>query len=180
MAFVDAGFLREQGKRVLKLEGRVEIDGMQLWRWLSHAWVDQNGSRFQRAYIYDGAFAPDHQEYERQQKYFHDLATQPDMRLRRGHVVIRGGRPDQKGVDTLLVLDLVRLAQARAYDTALIVAGDQDFTEAVRVIADDHARRVVLYTPDASGVANELMEVVDQHGWIDEPFLRGILTVPEE
>ena len=48
---------------------------------------------------------------------------------------------EQKGVDSLMVLDLVRLAQLRAFDTALVVAGDRDLAEALRVVADDHARR---------------------------------------
>jgi uncharacterized LabA/DUF88 family protein len=43
-------------------------------------------------------------------------------------------RPErrQKGVDTLITLDLVRLAQCGAFHTAVLVAGDRDLAEPVR------------------------------------------------
>ncbi|MGH8906868.1 MAG: NYN domain-containing protein [Egibacteraceae bacterium] len=42
----------------------------------------------------------------------------------------------QKGVDTLVTLDLVRLAQRNAYDTAILIAGDRDLAEAIRTAQD--------------------------------------------
>ncbi len=35
----------------------------------------------------------------------------------------------QKGVDTLVVLDMVRLAERGAYDMAILVSGDRDIDE---------------------------------------------------
>jgi len=66
----------------------------------------------------------------------------------------------QKGVDTLIVLDLVRLGQQGTYDTAILVAGDRDLAEAVRT-AQDAGRRVVLAHPAGAGVAQELRQLTD-------------------
>ena len=43
---------------------------------------------------------------------------------------------EQKGVDTLLVLDMVRLAQHGTYDYAILVAGDRDLEQAIRTAQD--------------------------------------------
>ena len=47
-------------------------------------------------------------------------------------------RPErrQKGVDTLIALDLVRLAGHSVFDTAVLVSGDRDLAEAVRATQD--------------------------------------------
>lgn len=80
-----------------------------------------------------------------------------------------------KGVDTLLVLDLVGLAQQRAFDTALIIAADRDLAEALRVIADDYARRMILYSVEGSAPAKELLQAADDHGTIGDFWLRMLV-----
>jgi uncharacterized LabA/DUF88 family protein len=67
----------------------------------------------------------------------------------------------QKGVDTLIVLDLVRLAQQGAYTTGVLIAGDRDLAEAVRV-AQAMGRRVVVAHPQGDGIATELRHLADQ------------------
>ena len=71
-------------------------------------------------------------------------------------------RPErqQKGVDTLITLDLVRLGQTRAYDTAVLIAGDRDIAEAVRT-AQDLGRHVVVAHPQGAGMATELRQLAD-------------------
>ena len=66
----------------------------------------------------------------------------------------------QKGVDTLIALDLVRLAQRPVYDTAVLVAGDRDLAEAVRT-AQDFGARVMVATPRRQGVAQEVVQLAD-------------------
>jgi uncharacterized LabA/DUF88 family protein len=86
------------------------------------------------------------------------------------------GMPAQKGVDTLLALDFVRLAQQRIYDVAILIAGDRDFGEAVR-IAQNEGRRVALGVfPDAA-IATELLHVVDSVLSIDRMELMKMLGV---
>jgi len=66
----------------------------------------------------------------------------------------------QKGVDTLIALDLVRLAQTKAYDTAVLIAGDRDLAEAVRT-AQDAGRHVIIAHPVGAGIATELRQLAD-------------------
>ena len=71
-------------------------------------------------------------------------------------------RPErqQKGVDTLIALDIVRLASRSAYQTAVLVTGDRDLAEAVRT-SQDYGTRIVIATPDRQSVAREIIELAD-------------------
>ncbi len=147
MAFVDAGYLTAGARSCLKVPCTPRIDGDALTSWARFAY--RSDIDLLRTYVYDAQYPDDADRYPDQRAYFDALAAEPGIRLRLGHLVERSaGSPraawQQKGVDTLVVLDLVRLAQLRAYDIALIIAGDRDLAEALRVVADDHARRVIL------------------------------------
>lgn len=52
----------------------------------------------------------------------------PDTKLRMGHLTTRG---EQKGVDGLILADLIELSRGHAIVTAVLVAGDGDLVEAV-------------------------------------------------
>jgi uncharacterized LabA/DUF88 family protein len=136
-----------------------------------------------RVYWYDAAFDPRHARYPPQRRFFDALGATPGLQLRLGHLqeitpgwhhavrqaVVAAGadlaaferhfefRPQlaQKGVDTLMALDLVRLAQRDVYATAIVVAGDRDLAEPVRV-AQDEGRRVIVAVPRGAGFATEL------------------------
>ena len=85
-------------------------------------------------------------------------------------------RPErrQKGVDTLIALDLARLAGRRVFDTAVLVSGDRDLAEAIRS-AQELGSRVVIATPDRYCVAREVIELADMLIEIDEEALHQIL-----
>lgn len=137
--FVDAGYLLAEGcKKVLgiKLERKdyhVHYRGL-----VSHlkkliaAHCDEN-SRLLRIYWYDAAHdgnpTPEHRI----------LATFPDIKVRLGR--LRG--KEQKGVDSLIVRDLMVLSLNRALQTAYLVAGDEDLREGV-ISAQEAGVRVVL------------------------------------
>lgn len=176
MAFVDAAYLCFQGQRSLRLSEPVKLNGPVLQGWARSVLPDgPHMGNLIRVYVYEGQFDRSHPRYEAQDRYFRELATSPYIRLRLGRVWTRGGKLEQKGVDTLLVLDLVRLAQLHAYDTAILVAGDGDFAEPLRVVADDYARRTVLCTPKDGSVADDLRAAADVHGEFHEGHLRRIL-----
>jgi hypothetical protein len=113
MGFVDVGFLRAEGsKSVLgKRSSSIRLDCTRLVAWVRRR-AELEDATFLRAYWYDGAVHPGHPRFE---EYFEFRPLQ-----------------SQKGVDTLLVLDLVRLAQNGACHTALLFTGDRDIAEAVR------------------------------------------------
>lgn len=87
-------------------------------------------------------------------------------------------RPErrQKGVDTLITLDLVRLAGQGVFDTAVLISGDRDLAEAVRA-AQDLGAHVVAATPNRRSVARELSELVDDIIDLDRETLGRMLTV---
>lgn len=68
---------------------------------------------------------------------------------------------DQRGVDVLLTLDLVRLSHNRALDTAVVVAGDRWLAEVVRT-CQDLGRRVLLALPRRQSAATELLQLADE------------------
>ncbi len=141
--FVDAGYLFAAGG-VLCAETRkreeLEIDYANLtkafaewgWRW-ADTWGSTDRVPYLRTYWYDGGVdgqpSDDHLE----------VAGLPGVKLRLGRLV--GGR--QKGVDSLIVRDLMRLSQNRAISTAYLLGGDEDLREGM-VEAQEMGVRVVL------------------------------------
>ena len=85
-------------------------------------------------------------------------------------------RPErkQKGVHTLITLDLVRLASRRVFDTAVLISGDRNLAEAVRTV-QDLGSQVVIATPDRYSVAREVVKLADHIIEIDEEDLHRIL-----
>ncbi len=67
----------------------------------------------------------------------------------------------QKGVDTLITLDMVRMAGRSVFSNAILIAGDRDLAEVVRTTQDFGVRTVVA-TPDPSIVAQELAQLADE------------------
>ena len=87
-------------------------------------------------------------------------------------------RPErqQKGVDTLIALDMVRLASRSAYTTAVLIAGDRDLAEAIRT-AQDFGARVLLASPSQQSVAQEVAQLADDLIDIAEADLRLMLPL---
>src|SRR5262249_53585050 len=155
----------------------------------------------------DGVFPASHPEYAAQEKAFHRIARTPGLLMRMGHLQEQKQKwqyplrksleaygvdmadfqakthfefrkkYEQKGVDTLIVLDLVRLAQRRAYDIAVLICGDRDVAEAVRV-AQDEGRRIIIAHPRGAGVSRELQHVADEMIELDQAALQTLLVVP--
>jgi hypothetical protein len=93
------------------------------------------GKELLRVYWYDAG--PSRQPDEVQLR----IGDLPDTKLRMGHLTSRGG---QKGVDGLILADLMELARLRAIETAVLIAGDGDLLEAVTQ-AQRHGVRVLLW-----------------------------------
>ena len=190
--FVDHGYLRAEGARALKFDRRkARTNAAAVVQWIrrcgepgSHVAVVPGGvgSRFLRAYWYDGAFDPSDRRRANQEQFLAAIAAQEGIQLRLGHIqevkpawqhALRKAleamgvderdfqkhfalQPElrQKGVDTRITLDLVRLAQRRAFDAAVLIAGDRDLAEAVRV-AQDEGVLITVASPALHTVARE-------------------------
>ena len=85
-------------------------------------------------------------------------------------------RPErrQKGVDTLVALDLVRLASLKVFDTAVLISGDRDLAAVVQTV-QEWGCRVVVATPDRYCVAREMLELADRVIEIEEEGLHMML-----
>ena len=188
--FIDVGYVRAAVARACGIEpSRVRLDAAALVRMVEDVAEKWSGLML-RAYWYDGQHPADDPRHAPQRKYLDAVASNPGIQLRLGHIVSRTPawhaqldkaltacnvdrarfdrlfplaqqkESQQKGVDALIVLDLVRLAQRRAYDIAVIFSGDRDIAEAVRA-AQDEGRRVTLMMLDERSVAPELRSLAD-------------------
>lgn len=120
--FVDAGYLFAQGsvaltgakrnRSELRLNEAAAVAALQK---LVHE--KSEGTRLLRIYWYD---APLHRGMSAQQS---SLAVLDRVKLRLG---VLNGQGEQKGVDSLIVTDLIELARNRSITDALLVSGDED------------------------------------------------------
>ena len=140
--FVDAGYLYVAGGNLClgtrrRTEVTIDFDLLaELLVKRGQALSPQE--RFLRTYWYDGAReglpTPVHTA----------LASRPGVKVRLGRTVDAGAnRIVQKGVDSLIVRDLIRLSQNRAMSTAFLLGGDEDLRQGM-LEAQDMGVRVVL------------------------------------
>lgn len=98
----------------------------------------------------------------------------PRFEVRTGKLALRNGKYEQKGVDTLLSIDLVNLAASGKISDASLLAGDSDFIPAVKV-AKNHGVNVFLYhASDRDWYHNSLWEICDERISINLDFLRKV------
>ncbi|MBG0563176.1 NYN domain-containing protein [Actinoplanes aureus] len=128
-------------------------------------------------------------QFAHQREKFAKLERTPGIQLRLGHLekrkfdykpalrkateemgidyeeLMRRFRPEafyqQKGVDSLIVLDMVRLIQQGACSHIVLMAGDRDLAEAVRTVQQLGAT-VVLAIPEGAPVAIEVRNLADE------------------
>ncbi len=97
------------------------------------------GRQLTRVYLYT---SQPHLEKASQR---HGKAIEEDVRVVLGDAIPTGdGNYKEKGVDALLVADLVYHAAARNYDYALLVSVDQDFARALKRVEDFGCRTGVI------------------------------------
>lgn len=113
-----------------------------------------------RAYVYTAMFNDTTGQHERQQAFITALRRTDFVELRLGQLKEFNGRFYQKGVDVRIALDMVRLAYHNAYDVAVLVSGDGDLVEAVRLVRDLGKNVELAYFDDS--VARELLDNTDR------------------
>ena len=214
--FLDAGFLRAEGAKVLKSKPNdVRLNASFIVEWFHQLRTNGevpyfSGSNLLRVYWYDGAYDPTHAKFESQRPYHDAIAYTPGVQLRLGQVVERptkwkkpiynalentakglGLEPNrlihefeknwkfyptaqQKGVDTLIALDMVRLASRSAFGTAILISGDRDLAEVVRTV-QDYGITVIIATPNRKSVAAEVLQIADGIVEIDSRDVRRML-----
>ncbi len=165
--FVDAGYLlAEAGDLCLGTKRRAGIscEYESVHRGLREFAEKHCGLKTLRTYWYDGArdgiLSAEHQV----------IANLPNMKLRLGR--LSGGQ--QKGVDSLIIRDLMTLARERAIATAFLLGGDEDLREGVLAAQDLGVEVVLLGIPSRQGNQSEsLVREVDQNLILDKDFWCG-------
>jgi uncharacterized LabA/DUF88 family protein len=172
--FVDAGYLLTQGSAALcgAKQPRASIilnEKVLLPELEAFALACEVGCSFLRTYWYDGLIG--YRETAEQRR----LADAPFVKLRLGTVNARG---DQKGVDSLIVTDVVDLARCGAIASAVVVAGDEDLRIGVE-IAQRYGVRVHLLgmVPSRGSQSAQLLREADTTAEWNAAKIRPFLSV---
>ena len=179
-AFVDAGYVFAAGAEALvgqtRRRSELILDCCAAIQTVSKKATEVTGLPLLRVYWYDGTDSgPTIQQRV--------LAECPDAKLRLGFV--RKGdenRVQQKGVDSLLVTDMITLARNRAVATCVLVAGDADLLVGVQQV-QEHGVRVHLLgiRPQRGGNQSQfLLNEADQvHHWNADNVREFLACVPQ-
>ncbi|HDZ61432.1 MAG TPA: NYN domain-containing protein [Candidatus Pacearchaeota archaeon] len=81
---------------------------------------------------------------EGQREFFNKIDENPFIDLRTTLLKYGDGEIYQKGVDVKLATDLVNLAHTEAYDIALILGGDTDLVECVKLVRENRSKIVIV------------------------------------
>lgn len=157
--FVDAGYLFAQGSAAISgskkprvdisLNAQAVIDELK-----SAAQKSAAGCSLLRIYWYDGAIGGSRPTTEQALPAHLD-----DVKLRLGFVNSYG---QQKGVDSLIVTDLIELARQKSICDAMLISGDEDVRVGVQ-IAQNYGVRVHLVgiTPSRGTQSLQLLQEAD-------------------
>lgn len=119
--------------------------------------------------------------YNRQRQFFSALRLLPRHTVKLGRVERRGTRDDgspiteQKRVDILLAVDLVKLSADGHIQQAILVAGDSDFIPAISAAKSEG---VVVKLLHGANCHRELLEEVDEHYRIDQTLIDSVRLPP--
>ena len=94
--------------------------------------------------------------FEGQKELILELQNNPLIEIKPTPLKQKEGEVYQKGVDVLLATDLVHLAHTDSYDIAIILSGDTDLIEAVRLIKSLGKTPIIFsyHTPGNPGKSN--------------------------
>lgn len=175
--FVDAGYLFAQGsvaiagskkaRSELLLDAAVAIDEL-----IAFACTKAADCRILRVYWYDGAiggFRPTSDQAL--------VANLDDVKLRLGFINSHG---QQKGVDSLIVTDLIVLARLKSITDAVLLSGDEDVRVGVQ-IAQNYGVRVHLLgiAPSRGSQSQQLIQEADTTSEWDRDTISTFLTLRE-
>ena len=147
MTFIDGGYLRaivrenigEYATKDYKEYYKI-IDN--LIQTISSNYLHSRGFELVRTYYYDAIHLPTEPEFKDQNEFFKNLQKSLEsFEIKLGRL-IKGKELKQKGVDVLLSIDLVTKAFLDHYDLAVLVAGDDDFVDAVKIVKDYAGKKV--------------------------------------
>ena len=174
VVFMDAGFIDKVANNF-----GIRFDFAKL---IQHA---ADGGRLVRAFYYyctpfkSPVPTPDEEvRYSNHQRFIDHLRKLDRLELRPGRLAFRGhdgssGAPifEQKGVDVMLAVDLVRMAASHQFQKAVLLTSDGDFVPAIRA-AKDLGLEVILFY-EAGHVHPDLLQAADVARPVDGHFIES-------
>jgi len=173
--FVDAGYLLAAGGAIVCGTGQrshLVVDYARLVDDLTQHVLNHGHLDILRVYWYDGAVnsipTPDQRI----------IARIPHVKLRLGRMVQLRNRLQQKGVDSLIVCDLVTLARDRSIATAYLLSGDEDLRAGVAEAQAQGVRVVLLGVPSSANQRQSgvLIDEADEHVVLDRRFWANYIS----
>ena len=111
--------------------------------------------------------------HREQQDFLSTLRETPYLEVRLGSIKLApGGVPVEKGVDVMLVTDLLHFAWNDLYDIAVLVSGDADFAYALQAIKNMGKHVEVAYFE--SNISKDLLTVADNKHLLDRNFFKDL------
>ena len=111
--------------------------------------------------------------HREQQDFLSTLRETPYLEVRLGSIKLApGGVPVEKGVDVMLVTDLLHFAWNDLYDVAVLVSGDADFAYALQEIKNMGKHVEVAYFE--SNISKDLLNVADNKHLLDRNFFKDL------
>lgn len=115
-----------------------------------------------RVYYYTGYDPKD----KKQQDFLNITLKKEKIEVRSRELVVRDGILVEKGIDILMAVDMLKLCYNKAYDTAILVSGDEDFCELVEAVKSFGA--VVEVASFSNSLSKKLTECADKTIYLDE------------
>ncbi|HEY3355894.1 MAG TPA: NYN domain-containing protein [Polyangia bacterium] len=169
--FIDGAYLN---KVLQRHHGGTPVDYEKLARHLAA------NSDILRTYYYDAPpwqsnppTADESRRFAARQSFFASLRKLPKFEVREGRCARiwdtyrNDWKYQQKRVDVLFSVDLVRLASKSRIDQAVLVAGDSDFLPAVAVAKDEGVSITLIHSPNLKEVHRELWDAADDRAPLD-------------
>jgi hypothetical protein len=102
----------------------------------------------------------------------------PNLKLRLGFVNSQG---EQKGVDSLIITDMISLARNRAIADAVLLSGDEDLRVGVQQAQEYGVRVHVLGFKPARGTQSQflLQEADTTHEWVEAQVAQFVTCQPK-
>ncbi len=130
--------------------------------------------RLFRAYYYNVLQDPTQRAdaHRDQQDFLAALRETPYLEVRLGGTKLAQGVTVEKGIDVMLVTDLLNFAWKDMYDVAVVVSGDADFAYALQAVKN--LGKYVEIACFESNVSRDLLDVADNKQALGRDFFKGL------
>ena len=174
--FVDAGYLYSAGSAAIfgsrQRQQNLELSHqVTLTRLRETAEIQTGNANLLRIYWYDGALHSGASEEQQR------LADNDDVKVRLGAINFAG---QQKGVDSLIVTDLIELARNHAVSDAVLLSGDEDVRVGVQIAQSFGVRVHLIGIEPSRGNQSRLLrqEVDTKTEWSRDDVARVLSLKP--